>query len=163
MQILLWIFWGIAIGAATARTTIVVRIKRRLFVDDVLLILSCCCLTAGSGLLYAKLPAVYAVQGVLLNPLIFNIPPDFLETLSWFETVNFAYLSLSWTSIFSVKIAFLVFFRPLVDHLPRMIRYWKATFALTIAVFAFCFADAWITCPYTGLDAGKWFPTDIKK
>jgi len=155
---------GIAFGTATLATTarIVIRLRsqKRFHLDDYLLIFSCICLIAGTILLYLGTSAIFFVERLTLNGIgaVIASPADeidILEQLLFYQKINWAYLALTWTTIFSVKSAFLVFFRYLVKRLPAMQRYWVLVVAFTAVIFAFIICDGFIACLQLGIAAGK--------
>ena len=129
--------------AAVFRATLRIRQQQMFKIDDFLLILACACLTAGTVILPFALPSVYALQRMALNPDLPVVPED---VLSQFRKLDFSYMSLTWMAIFAIKLSFLFFFRPLLDRLPRLIRYWRITLAVTVFEFFFCATDNVYMC-----------------
>lgn len=56
--------------------------------------------------------------------------------------------TLIWTSIFAVKICFLLFFYQIIIRLQNFMRAWKVIFGITIFIWAFCICEFAIDCPY---------------
>lgn len=75
--------------------------------------------------------------------------------LGLLATMNWTYLTLSWTTIYLIKYGFLVLFRTLVYRLPRMYNFWKWTLGFTTVMFAFTICDRFIACTKTEIAAGK--------
>ena len=161
IQIVTGVFFGIAITIALARIIIRLHINKHFGLDDWLLVLACVCLTAGTGLLLYSIPTVYLIEETSLNPLgLFGNGGSGITDLNtllikvnYFAKFNWIYLILSWTTIFSVKFGFLVFFKQLVRGLPEMYRYWKVVVAITAVVYAFALVDGVIACPKDGLNS----------
>ena len=151
-------FLGIAIIAAIARTSIQVQQYRRLRLDDYTLIFGCITFIAASVLLYISLDAVYWITGVTTDPsdpavLRFITAPNFAEELSHHQRIVFAYLTLTITTIFAMKLTFIIFFRPMVDKLPYMIMYWKGLLIFTLVSYIFTMLSNYIECPHFGFSA----------
>ena len=148
--------------AAIARTAIQIQQYRRLRVDDYTLIFACVMFVAGSILLFVSLPTVYWITGITLDPLNpttekFIFSPDFPYQIAHSQKIVYSYLSLSITAIFSVKVTFIVFFRPMVDKMPNMIMYWKVLFAITLVSYIFSICSQFIECPHFGVSACESF------
>ena len=140
------------------RIAIRLQSQKRLQLDDYLLIFAFICLTAATVLLYIGTSVIYFIEEVTLNGIGATQAVGmavFLQRLVYYQKINWAYLALSWTTIFFVKFAFLSFFRPLVDRLPSMHMYWRIVVGFTALVFAFAVCDAFIVCPQLGLEACK--------
>lgn len=151
-----WIFYSIAIVSATSRTILRLKVHRRIHLDDAFLIIASLSLTAATILLHIEKKPIYQVEALQLDPMTAEIDPsNILSTLVRFEKLNFTYLSLTWLTIFSVKFAFLNFFGQLVERIPALIVYWKATIATTVIIFAFRLSDVFIACPYMGFESRR--------
>ncbi|MCJ1362616.1 hypothetical protein MMC16_001721 [Acarospora aff. strigata] len=148
--------FGISILSVVVRIAIRLQSQKRLQLDDYLLIFAFICLTAATVLLYIGTSVIYFIEEVTLNGIGATQAVGmavFLQRLVYYQKINWAYLALSWTTIFFVKFAFLSFFRPLVDRLPSMHMYWRIVVGFTALVFAFAVCDAFIVCPQLGLEA----------
>ena len=126
---------------------------------------ACIFLTAGTITLFIGLDSIYFIEELDLNGIQVLIETDvdisnWLTELIFYQKINWAYLSVTWASIFFVKFAFLAFFRDLVDRLPRMQLYRRIVSVLTVLVFAYAVCDGFIACPQLGLDACKSFVAD---
>lgn len=112
----------------------------RLLLDDFVLIFACVTLTAATGLLYTFVPAVYRYEEVIFNPeldviSIFDFEPELFAQVRLYRRKFSAFLTLTWVTIFSVKIRFLLFFLQLVDRQKKLMFIWKIVFAINMAVF----------------------------
>ena len=144
--------FGLSILTASIRTTYRIQTHGRLTLDDFMLIVACVFLTAATGLLYVTIPLIYWEEEILLNPestLIGTVgsEDELLAKSLRFRQLVFSHLTLTWVTIFSVKICFLLFFLQLVDRLKRLMFIWKVVFAITISVFCFCVCGTFIACP----------------
>jgi hypothetical protein len=155
------ILFALSIIAAIVRTTIRTRSQGRFLLDDYLLLFGYVTLTAGTTLLYIILDDVYWYMGLILNP---NSPstfqafaaPDFFDLVKSFQQLTFAFVALTWTTIFAVKLSFLLFFRQMVNRLRNVIIYWWIVVGVTLVSYCYCVAGIFIACPHFGLEACKW-------
>ncbi|KAI9724630.1 MAG: hypothetical protein M1828_003654 [Chrysothrix sp. TS-e1954] len=153
--------FGLAMLAAVVRGAIRVKTRKMPSLDDYILLFACACLIGSTGVLYYGLPYIYFSEALTLSAsggaqsaaagLDYTEINAILAKLVLFQKVNWAYLAVSWTAIFSVKFAFLAFFRKLVDRLPRLLLFWKILVGFTSLVFCFAVCDSFIACPKTGL------------
>jgi len=131
---------------------------RRLFLDDGFLLFGCACLCAGTGLLQKLLPVVYMVEGLQLNrhaaPLG-PLGPQDLDNLIWYLKMLYSFVTLSWVTIFAVKLSFLVFFRNLIRRLTGMNKYWKVVVVTTLLASGFNICEIFILCPHFNLSSRK--------
>ena len=133
--------------------------ERRLRLDDYLLLSSCACLTAATGVLYYGIPSVYFTAKLEIDPAALIgeglSEQEVLHEVYTVQRIDWIYVTLSWTAIFLSKYGFLALFRSLVDRLPRMQNFWKGTVIFTTLVFAFAICDIFIACPKQGITAGQ--------
>lgn len=151
------LLFGLSVITATIRTTYRRKTQGRLLPDDFLLVFACVTLTAATGLLYAVIPIIYWEEEIILNPKINVIEMVGSETelfaqLLRYKQLLYSYLTLTHTTIFSVKICFLLFFHQLVDRLKKLMLIWKIVFAITISVFCFSICAGFIASPHFGHD-----------
>lgn len=159
--------FGVAISIALARIAVRLHLNRdlplrkKLQLDDWLLLFGCASLTAGTILLLYAMPTVYLIEATSFNPTrlfggggagISDLN-TLLRKIKFFARFNWVYLILSWTTIFAVKFGFLSFFRSLVLRLPGIHQYWKVVVAVTVIVYIFSLIDGVIACPHDGLTA----------
>ncbi|KAI9808055.1 MAG: hypothetical protein M1826_004372 [Phylliscum demangeonii] len=137
---------GLAIIAAVART---VRSHRRLFIDDLFLLIACTFLAAGTILLYQVTTTMYRPYS------------------SWLakDRHGFAYGFLSLTAVFAVKFSFLFFLRVLVERIRYMTIYWRVVLGATIVAFSLCVCECPTECPHFTIQSRtfayrplKWIP-----
>ena len=162
-KIVIGVFFGIAIIAAAFRVCSRFYLRRRLHLDDALLIFASVSLAAATGLLYYGTSAIYLVEALSVDPsiesgniagFIDNLQETFDET-ALFQKITWAYVALSYTTIFIVKLGFLSFFRELVKYWPRVNLYWKLVVVFTAICYVFAICDTFIACPKLGLAACK--------
>lgn len=154
--------FGLSIITAAIRTTYRLKTHGRLLCDDFVLIFACVTLTAATGLLYVMMPTIYWYEEIVLNPkadvlgTLGSVDELFAQTLRY-RRLGYAYVSLTWTTIFSVKICFLLFFLQLVERLKRLMFIWKIVFAITLVVYGFCVCGTFIACPHIGHNDARKF------
>ena len=156
LQVVTGVFFGIAVLAAAARIAIRLWLHMRLRLDDYLLLNSCVFLTAATGLLYYGVPTIYLGAKLTFHPeVLLDADADearLLHEIYKLPKVNWAYLALSWVTIFLVKFGFLSLFRHLVDRVPSIYTFWKGTLIFTGLVCAFATCDGFIACPKLGAE-----------
>ncbi|MCJ1352881.1 MAG: hypothetical protein MMC33_002865 [Icmadophila ericetorum] len=82
----------------------------------------------------------------------FNVPmlpiaESVTESIN-FEKLNDGFLVLTYTTIFSVKLSFLLFFRHLINRALPMTAYWWSVTMITIVAWMLGVSGFFITCPY---------------
>lgn len=60
---------------------------------------------------------------------------------------------LAWTAEFSVKASLLLFFKQLVERLPRLTLYVKCVMACTALVWAVCICQPFMVCSHFGVSS----------
>ena len=140
--------FGLAIVAFSIRGYIRIRIHQKVQVEDFILLFAVVCLCAVTGLVYATLPAMYALIQLVFHGFENDLAFDLLgEIPSVSKKQNFAQ-NIWWLVIFSVKIAFLFFFRRLISRLRGLNIWWWVATTLTILAGLVSIAASWLTCPY---------------
>ncbi|KAI9810499.1 MAG: hypothetical protein M1826_003604 [Phylliscum demangeonii] len=136
--------FGLAIIAAVVRTVHRLRSHRRLFVDDLFLLIACIFLTASTIILYQTTTLTYRPFWSWLA----GGPQELLKNVVSYEQLHFAYLFITWTAIFAVKFSFLFFFQVLVERIRYMTIYWRIVLGTTIIAFCLCVCEPAIECPH---------------
>ncbi|MCJ1464989.1 hypothetical protein MMC07_003604 [Pseudocyphellaria aurata] len=159
------ILFGFSVLFVIARTTIRLRYQKRLFIDDAFLFLAEICLCASVGLLYACADSLFLNEALITRPSTVVLPPDYLNRLSRSHKLDYAYIILTFTSIFAVKFSFLFFFRILVRRIHKMSVYWWVAVTVTTVAWVFCVLEPFIFCPYFDerLDSCKSDKSDASK
>lgn len=137
------------------RVAVQIKNRRRIFLSDAFLVFACACLCAGTGLLYPLTESLYLEQALAENPFSVALPPDFTNYLLTSLKFLFAYQTVMWTVVFSVKFSFLSFFRPLVRRLAKLQTWWKVTVVTTALAWGLCAVDVFIICPHFDLSSCK--------
>lgn len=145
-------FCFLAVVAAIGRIAIRLTLRRRLYLDDFLLIFAVASLGAATGVYFEFSWFIYILNVLKYDTSVMPIPSD-LKIIMDAQAINYSLMALMWSAIFPVKLCFLVSFRILIRDVSRAIHIWYwCTFASTIAVWAFMIALPFIQCPYTGND-----------
>lgn len=152
--------FGLSILTATIRTTYRIRTQGRPLLDDFVLVFACVTLTTATGLLYVLIPTIYWDKEIIFNPeskLIEMVgsEAEFIAQLLRYPRLAYVFVSLTWATVFSVKLCFLLFFLQLVDRLKKLKFIWKIVFAITIVAFCFCVCVHFIACPHFGHDDAR--------
>lgn len=124
---------------------------------------ACLTCTASQILLYIiKIETVYWYEALAFGPnnpqilgLMIEDPETFDLLVLRFQRMVFSCLTLTTTSIFAVKICFLLFFYEMVRRLPRLILAWKVIFGITVLLWALCTCALFMKCPQFSRSAGK--------
>ena len=135
------------------------RIHNRLQLDDYFLIFSCVCITVGTALCFVYIGLLYWVQELDLNPTrssyLLAEHIDFIADINLIERLVSVFTTLMYTAIFAVKLAYLAFFRRLVDRISPLIIYWRVVTAITVLSFPVGIVLSFLACTQTGAEVGK--------
>ena len=158
-QVVVGVFFSVALLAAAARIIIRLWLQKRLRLDDYLLLFSCVCLIPATGLLYYGTTSIFFV-GELSYDLAAILgegisEAEIIERITLFQKINWAYLALTWASIFAIKFGFLSLFRHLIDRVQFLYTFWKGVTIFTGLIFAFSVCDSFIACPKLGAASCK--------
>ena len=137
--------------------------QRNLLPEDFVLMFACLTCIASQILLYIiKIETVYWYETLAFGPmnppilaLMIEDPETLYPLVLRFQRMVFSCLTLTTTSIFAVKICFLLFFYEMVRRLPRLILAWKVIFGITVLLWALCTSALFINCPQFSPSAGK--------
>ncbi|PSN63928.1 hypothetical protein BS50DRAFT_623600 [Corynespora cassiicola Philippines] len=158
-QIVVGILFGTATLTCAGRILIRLYTRRKLFLDDIFLILGFFSLIGGTILL-KQVPVFYLVLATLQG--------DFWATVLSFKKINdvikqwdyiYAYFVFLWTSIYAVKGCYFAFFAQFRRTMTRTFNwyYWIAVGFSVVCWIWSCVALT-IACPYFGDGALKCFP-----
>ena len=154
--------FGLALLMAAVRMVIRFHIQRKLHPDDFVLIFAVLTFIASQVLVYIlKIDHIQWFGAITFDPgpqtpaLIFEDPEAFYRQISKIQRMEYSTGVLTWTSIFAVKISFLLFFHQMITRLRRLIVAWRVILGITIIFWAFCSCAVFISCPYFGRTACK--------
>ncbi|OCL07968.1 hypothetical protein AOQ84DRAFT_294085 [Glonium stellatum] len=148
------VLFAAAIFSVLVRFAIRLVGRRKLSLDDYLVLIGAVALSAANGVLFHYLDTLYIVEAMNDDGIIPNsaeIGPV-LDMMRW----NDVFVAMSWTSIFSIKFAFMAFFHPLIWQLSKKITvYFWAVVAFITCCWLLLSLDDFIICPYFGTNASK--------
>lgn len=149
--------YGFSIIAAALHIALKLRNDRRLQTGDFFLFLACACLTISTALIYRLLSSGILIGERFADPdvLLIESLPALVKSISLYQREDYAFLGLTWGSIFSVKFSFLFFFKQLINRLDRIMAFWKITMVITIISFLCCIISFLTVCPHFGISACK--------
>ena len=136
---------AIVLSLASVRTFIRVKRFQRVLVDDAFLLIAVVCLVAGTSLLYVDIPYIYAeidAEAGLLSP----VPTNFLQQILYDQKIQDAATTLLVTTLFSVKLSFLFFFRHLIRRVRYMNIWWWCVFVILVPSAIFCMFSNIVSC-----------------
>ncbi|SLM33888.1 hypothetical protein LPUS_02486, partial [Lasallia pustulata] len=158
-KVVIGIFFALSLIFASVRTAIRVRQHRRVYSDDLVLLFGCVTLTAATIIIFVITDTIYWDEQLILDPspevLTAALSPDFFHRVLWYQQTVFSFLTLTWTTIFAVKICFLLFFRQMVERLNGLILFWRVVLGITILSYCICACGVFISCSHFGLAALK--------
>ena len=140
--------FGLAIVAFLIRGYIRIRIHHKVQVEDYILLFAVACLCTVTGLAYATLPATYALIQLIVHGFENDLTFELLEEIPRVSKMEHAGANVNWPVIFSVKIAFLFFFRRLISRLRGLNIWWWVATTFTILAGLVSIAASWLTCPH---------------
>lgn len=154
---------GLALVMAATRMVIRFHSRGKLLPDDFVLMFACSTFIASQSLLYIlKIEDIYFVGGLAFESrspqnlaLISEDPLAFYRRVFKIQRIEFSSLTLTFTSIFAVKICFLLFFYEMITRLRRFILAWKVIFGITILFWAMCTCAIIISCPHFSPNISK--------
>lgn len=140
-----------------------VYFERKLHPDDFILVFACSTFIASQANLYVlNLENIYWLGALVQEPInpqtlvsILGDSEAFYRRVAKVQRIDSSSLALTWTSIYAVKVCFLLFFYGLIKRLPRLILTWKMIFGITIFFWAFCISGAFLCCPHFGPSSSK--------
>lgn len=119
----------IALLAYFGRTVVRYR-HQKLLLDDVFLFLGVLCLCAAFGLLVKFAEITYTLLGPHVG--VWYISPNYESRMMQWSKISYAYFSLTYSLLFSVKLSFLFFVRILVRRVHKMTIYWWTILAIML-------------------------------
>lgn len=154
--------FGLALLMAAVRIVIRVHSQRKLHPDDFVLMFACLTFIASQVLLYIlKIGNIHRLGAVTFDPssqtpaLTIEGPEAYYRRILKVMRMEYSIGILTWTSIFAVKICFLLFFHQMITRLRRLIVAWRVIFGITIISWALCSCGFFISCPHFGQAACK--------
>lgn len=106
-----------------------------------------------TALAYAMVSIWYLEESIILNQERPVFPAKELSKVIQNSVISNVCGILAWTAEFSVKMSLLLFFKQLVDRLPRLILYVKFVMACTIVVWAVLICEPFMVCAHFGVSS----------
>lgn len=106
-----------------------------------------------TALAYTMISTWYVAETIVLNQ-----EKPLFSAKEWSKIIQSSAISvvcgiLAWTAEFSVKVSLLLFFKQLVDRLPRLTLYVKFVMACTIVVWAVLICEPFMVCAHFGVSS----------
>lgn len=119
----------------------------RITVDDGFFYLAVVTLIAGTTVLYFDIPYIYLQEDVEAG---LRVPPaDFVSQLLHDQRLQDAAAMLLGTTVASVKLSFLFFFKGLLRHQERITMWWWCILVLLLPTTAILIFSNFMVCPYS--------------
>ena len=115
-------------------------------VDDGFFFLAIITFVSGTTVLYLDVPYIYLQENVEAG--LRAAPADLVSQLLHNEKLQDAATTLLGTTIMSVKLSFLFFFRDLLRQQKKMLVYWWCIFVFLIPTAAILMFSNFISCSY---------------
>lgn len=131
---------------AIARTIIKLGHQKRLFIDDVFLLLAVASLCAAVDVMFISFPSMHLLEVFFTEILSPKISSDDIEKKAQYRNIDQGCLVLCLTTIFAVKFSFLFFFRTLIRRLSSMILYWRVISVITALAWVLAISIPFIPC-----------------
>ncbi|MCJ1251121.1 hypothetical protein MMC30_008352 [Trapelia coarctata] len=157
-QAITGILFGLAFIAYIIRAYIRARIFKQFTTEDALLLITIICLGAATTMIFLIMPDMY--RAVRITTIVHEPPldgsgtPELLKALQdverniYLQKMTTSVTTVWYFSLFSVKLAYLFFFRRLISKLRHLYKWWYFTVACTLAAGIVSIIAAWLTCPY---------------
>ena len=139
----------LAIITYATRTYIRARVLKQVAAEDFILLFAVIGLCAVTGLAYASMQNQYDALQVILGSGEVGLLLQVLGDIPKVAKEENAASTLWFIVIFSVKMAFLFFFRRLISRLRGAHIYWWCVLIFMSLAGLVSIAVAWLTCPYS--------------
>lgn len=120
--------------------------SHRVTVDDVFFFLAITTFIAGTTVLFLDIPYIYLQENVEAG--LRAAPADLISQLIHSEKLQDAATTLLGTTITSVKVSFLFFFRDLLRQQKKMLIWWWCILVFLIPTAAILMFSNFISCSY---------------
>lgn len=149
-QAVAWTGFSLATLFVAFRTCVRVRQFHRLFIDDAFILTAWMMVFATTVMWHHFAEAMFinnaVSRGVQLPPI------DFVERSETFLKGSAAIICLFYSTLWSVKLSFLFFFRRLYVNVGSWMRYWWVILAITVATWAACIGNIEYKCLISSLN-----------
>lgn len=141
IQGIIWTGIAFAILFTILRTTVRIHVFRRLFADDACVYFAVVILITLGVLYNHAIPIIYKVERIVQGETISS-----REQIEYFLKLQFSIIILFWTSLWAVKLSFLVFYRNIIAGIPGYMIWWKLTLVFTVLSYIGCQATNLKSC-----------------
>ncbi|KAJ4354240.1 uncharacterized protein N0V89_005974 [Didymosphaeria variabile] len=151
-QTIIGFFFALATIALLGRVGVRLVIRRRLFLDDYILLFGYAALISATAVIYRFCHLIYVLNAFKYERTVIPTLQD-LQAIGQAQAINYSLLAAIWTAICSVKLCFLAALKSLIANVSRRVTifYWFAV-ALSIVTWCLSWTIAWIICPYVGAE-----------
>lgn len=129
--------------------------QKRLFLDDLFLLIAVLCLCGSMIILLRFCTLLYQIESYIKSDSLSSPTPEMLEHAQQYHIVASIYHSFAWTTICVVKWSFLLFFRKLLLRVHAMMSYWRIVLGITVMVWLWGGLSAVIFCFDLNYNRGK--------
>jgi len=141
---LIWLSVAIAILFAIIRTAIRLRVYRHLFADDGAVYLALTILVS-MGVMYQIItPTMFELERLLTPGAVPSA--NFVQEAALFLKLQFAIIILFWTTLWAVKLSFLLYCRTLFAGLPNQLLWWWLVSVFAGMAYLGCWATQLASC-----------------
>lgn len=149
------VLFGIAIIAASSRTLIRLQTQSHLAPDDIFLLLACINLVVCTALFYVLAPGLFVIAD-----LEYDMPRT--EPLQPIVKMLYIWMTLTWLTLYSVKLCFLFLFKKLVGVFSPMVIYWRFVVGWTAVCFGISSLIWFVNCRSTGQEFRECIDTSFE-
>ena len=154
-QVVLGLFCGISVVLILVQLFIRIHTRRKLYLDDYVLLFGLACLGVASYFGFTHSRPVFVHQATRIKPKIIATVGELMNQQNSLKILD-SFLALIWTTTFSVKFSFLIFFKQLIDRVSRRITiYLWIVLAFTVVSWMFIVSEPFILCRHFGYEAGE--------
>lgn len=154
-QVVPGLFYGISVVLIMVQLVIRIYTRRKLYIGDCVLLFGLACLSAATYLDFTRSRMVFLNNALRIRPKIVPTVSELMDLLNSMKFLHL-YLALIWTTTFSVKLSFLIFFKQLIDRVSgRTTIFFWIVVAFTVVSWMFIVSEPFILCPYFDSKAGE--------
>lgn len=141
---MIWLSVAIAILFTIIRTAIRIRVYRHLFADDGAVYLALTILVS-MGIMYQIItPTMFELERLLTPGAVPSA--NFVQEAAFFLKLQFAIIILFWTTLWAVKLSFLLYYRTLFAGLPNQLFWWWLVSVFAGMAYLGCWATQLASC-----------------
>lgn len=136
-----------------------IQIYGRLRPDDFVLLFACVTLIAANVILYLMLSDLYWDEELLLSPwptieATARTPEQLFDRVLSSQKKLLCFLTLIWTSIYAIKLCFLLFFHQMIDRLKGLVFIWRIVLVITVLFYCVNVSSPFIACTHYDIETG---------